>query len=97
MFVSAALSGVVGGLIAAGFLKMDGLGGWEGWRYLFAIEGGITILIGVAALYFIADGWQSCRFLTPRQKLLMKTREVQAAQFIGNQSFSWLEVRKAFT
>ena len=25
------------------------------------------------------------------------TREVQAAQFIGNQDFSWLEVKKAFT
>lgn len=97
MFVSAALSGVVGGLIAGGFLKMDGLGGWEGWRYLFAIEGAITIVIGFASFWFIADGWQSCRFLTPRQKLLMKVRDVQAAQFNGDQNFSWLEVRKAFT
>ncbi|GAA5982317.1 hypothetical protein JCM5350_006142 [Sporobolomyces pararoseus] len=97
MFVSAALAGTVGGLIAGGFLKMDGLAGWEGWRYLFAIEGAITIVIGLASFYFIADGWQNARFLTPRQKLLMRTREVQAAQFIGDQSFSWLEVRKAFT
>ncbi|GAA6008088.1 hypothetical protein JCM11491_001877 [Sporobolomyces phaffii] len=96
MFVSAALSGVVGGLIASGFLKMDGLGGWEGWRYLFAIEGAITIVIGFAAIYCIPDGWQSARFLTPRQKLLMRCREVQAAQFIGDQAFSWLEVKKAF-
>ncbi|GAA5900027.1 uncharacterized protein JCM6883_006066 [Sporobolomyces salmoneus] len=97
MFVSAALSGVVGGLIAAGFLKMDGLAGWAGWRYLFAIEGAITMVIGFASLYFIADGWQSCRFLSPRQKLLMKVREAQAAQFNGSQDFSWQEVRKAFT
>lgn len=36
--MSAAIAGVVGGLIAAGFLKMDGVAGLEGWRWLYIIE-----------------------------------------------------------
>jgi MFS family permease len=32
LFISAAISGVVGGLIAAGLLKMDGLHGLRGWQ-----------------------------------------------------------------
>ncbi|CEQ42619.1 SPOSA6832_04445, partial [Sporobolomyces salmonicolor] len=95
MFVSAALSGVVGGLIAAGFLKMDGLGGWEGWRYLFAIEGGITVLISIAIAFYVPDSYHHAHYLTPRQKLLMRVREVQSAHYTGSQDFSWGEVRKA--
>jgi len=34
---------------------------------------------------------------SPEDIELYSTREVQAAQFIGNQDFSWLEVKKAFT
>ncbi|GAA5948613.1 hypothetical protein JCM21900_005190 [Sporobolomyces salmonicolor] len=95
MFVSAALSGVVGGLIAAGFLKMDGLGGWEGWRYLFAIEGAITVLISIAIAFYVPDSYHHAHYLTPRQKLLMRVREVQSAHYTGSQDFSWGEVRKA--
>lgn len=38
MFMSAATAGVVGGLIAAGLLKMDGLQGLAGWSWLYIVE-----------------------------------------------------------
>ncbi|GAA5950096.1 hypothetical protein JCM10213_001856, partial [Rhodosporidiobolus nylandii] len=97
MFVSAALSGVVGGLIGAGLLRLDGRGGLAGWEWLFLVEGVITIVIGFACFFFIADDPQSAWYLSPRQKLLMKARDLQAKEYIGNQDFSWKEVRKALT
>ncbi|GAA6060158.1 hypothetical protein JCM10212_005159 [Sporobolomyces blumeae] len=97
MFVSSAVSGVVGGLIAGGFLKMDGLAGWEGWRYLFSIEGAITVVIGILAIFVIADSYQTAKFLSPRQKLLMRVREIQSRQYTGtNDAFSWSHVKAAF-
>jgi len=39
LFVCTAISGAVGGLLAYGLLKMDGIAGQAGWRWLFWIEG----------------------------------------------------------
>ncbi|GJN93252.1 hypothetical protein Rhopal_006299-T1 [Rhodotorula paludigena] len=97
LIVSAATAGVVGGLIAAGLLKMDGTHGLEGWRWLYIVEGAITIGIGLISPIFIANSPQTAWYLSDRQKLLVKVRTVQSRQYNGNDAFSWAEVRKAFT
>ncbi|GAA5920932.1 hypothetical protein JCM3775_004011 [Rhodotorula graminis] len=97
MFVSAATAGVVGGLIAAGLLKMDGLQGLAGWSWLYIVEGAITIAIGATSYFFIADSPETAWYLSPRQKLLTRVRKVQSKQYNGDESFSWVEVRKAFS
>jgi MFS family permease len=33
-YLSSALSGAFSGLLAAGIAQMDGLGGYEGWRWM---------------------------------------------------------------
>ncbi|KAH7324436.1 major facilitator superfamily domain-containing protein [Stachybotrys elegans] len=38
---------IVGSLIAAGVLQMRGILGWGGWRWLFLLEGIITLLVGI--------------------------------------------------
>lgn len=40
---------VIGALLAAGILNMRGLSGLSGWRYLFLIEGLLTLIIGCAS------------------------------------------------
>ncbi|KAF9260695.1 major facilitator superfamily transporter [Marasmius fiardii PR-910] len=97
LFISAALSGVVGGLIAAGLLKMNGLAGMEGWQWLYCVEGVITIVIGIIAIPFVPDSYEEAWYLTRRQKFLMRVREVQSREYMGDASFSWGEVKKAFT
>ena len=97
LFISAALSGTVGGLVAAGFLKMDGVGGIEGWRWIFIIEGAITIVIGLISVFVIADRWQDATYLSDRQMVLMKVRDAKAAMFSKDDGFSTVEIKKAFT
>jgi hypothetical protein len=41
------LTFIISAFLATGILRLRGHGGWEGWRWLFALEGGLTALIGV--------------------------------------------------
>lgn len=91
------ISGCVGGLLAAGLLKMDGLRGLEGWRWLYIIEGAITLVVGLAYFFLIADSPETARHLTNDDKALVILRAKQEAVFSKDEGFSWVEVRKALT
>lgn len=44
MFFSAAsVAGAFSGLLAFGIAKLDGVGGLEGWRWIFILEGLATV------------------------------------------------------
>jgi hypothetical protein len=68
--------------MAYGILRLRGYGGWEGWRWLFALEGGLTALIGIFAWFYLPpsptqtaswfrgkDGW-----FDEREETIMVTR-----------------------
>ncbi|GAA5850520.1 hypothetical protein JCM8547_001901 [Rhodosporidiobolus lusitaniae] len=42
--------------LAVGLLKMRGIGGYAGWRWMFLIEGLFTLLIGVASFFLLPPG-----------------------------------------
>lgn len=46
---------VVSSFLAYGILRLRGRSGLrgEGWRYLFAIEGGLTALLGILAWFYL--------------------------------------------
>jgi MFS family permease len=50
-FSSTSLAGAFGGLLASAIGKMDFLRGYRGWRWIFIIEGVVTVLIGVVFLF----------------------------------------------
>ncbi|KAL2832293.1 major facilitator superfamily domain-containing protein [Aspergillus pseudoustus] len=54
-FCASALSGAFSGLLAAAISNMDGVGGYAGWRWIFLIEGLITVLLGVACFFLLID------------------------------------------
>lgn len=45
---------VVSPLIAYGVLRLRGVHGYEGWRYLFLIEGLINLAVGIASFFMMA-------------------------------------------
>lgn len=56
MFLFAsALSGAFSGLLAAGIAKMHGVGNLEGWRWIFILEGILTVVLGVACFFLLID------------------------------------------
>jgi len=68
-FSAAALAGSFGGLLAAAITEMDGVGGYEGWRWIFIIEGLITVFVGIFCWWMVNDFPDTARFLTADEKL----------------------------
>jgi MFS family permease len=95
LFVSAALSGSFGGLFAYALLKMDGVAGLEGWRWLFIIEGCASVLIAISAYFTLADKYESASFLNEEDKSLMRIRAEITARYNGDQEFNWADVKRA--
>lgn len=54
-YCASALSGAFSGLLAAGIARMDGVGGLEGWRWIFILEGLASVVLGVACFFFLID------------------------------------------
>lgn len=55
LYCAAAISGAFSGLLAAGIAEMSGVGGYRGWRWIFILEGILTIALGVASFWLLPD------------------------------------------
>ena len=68
-YSSALIAGAFGNLIAAGILNgMDGRLGMSAWRWLYIIEGAITVAMGIVVCFFLPDFPQTWKSLTAEQK-----------------------------
>lgn len=65
LYCAAALSGAFSGLLAAAIAEMSGVGGYNGWRWIFILEGIVTIGLGIGAYFILPDSpSHSKRWLT---------------------------------
>jgi MFS family permease len=62
-FSAAALAGSFGGLLAAAIEKLDGKGNLAGWRWIFILEGLLTVVVAVASFWMVHDFPADARFL----------------------------------
>ncbi|KAH9889522.1 MFS general substrate transporter [Cubamyces lactineus] len=74
------ISNAFGSLMAAGILsRMEGKLGIRAWRWLFYIEGAITVTIGILAAFLLPDYPHNTRWLTPAQRRLAQVRLAEDA------------------
>ena len=67
-YCASALSGAFSGLLAAGIAQMDGVGGQQGWRWIFLLEGMATVVFGAACFFLLIDTPAlSTRWLNPNE------------------------------
>ena len=72
--VAVPLSSVVAGPVSGLLLKMDGIWGLAGWKWLFLLEGLPVVVIGLMMLKMLADRPEQAAWLTPAERAVVSTR-----------------------
>jgi MFS family permease len=96
IFAFSAFASAFGGLLAYGLTQINGPNGFQGWRWLFCVEGAMTLII-VPIVYVVfprtpTTAW----FLSEEEKALMQARYDADASWGYDERFSWKECLKAF-
>ena len=73
---------------------MEGIGGLNGWRWIFILEGILTVLIGVSVPWVLPDSPDAAKFLTQAEKDIINYRlahdsGTEAGRVGTNESFKW--------
>lgn len=77
-YTAAAASGAFSGLLAYGIVNMDGLGGYEGWRWIFLIEGLASVIAGCVSLFLLPDTPAlSSKWLEPEEVRFLELTQIK--------------------
>ena len=76
-FNSVTLAGAFGGLLASGIDRMDGTQNYSGWRWIFIIEGILTIAVSVVSYFFITDFPETATWFSSDEKSFMRARTLE--------------------
>lgn len=74
LWSSAILSGAFSGLLAYGLAHLDGVAGYGGWRWIFIIEGAVTVLVAVGAMFILPDWPHTAKFLSEAERHMLERR-----------------------
>jgi predicted MFS family arabinose efflux permease len=66
-------------------------GGLEGWRWIFIVEGLLTVFVGALSFIFLPNAIESARFLSATEKAHARHRIEESAI---HEPFAWEEVRR---
>jgi MFS family permease len=77
-FMSIAVCGLIGGPVSGAIMKyMDGVTGLAGWQWLFLLEGVPSVLLGLLVLAVVDDRIDDAKWLTSKEKDLLKSHLAQ--------------------
>ncbi|KAJ5690847.1 hypothetical protein N7462_005239 [Penicillium macrosclerotiorum] len=95
-FSAASLAGAFGGILAWAIAHMDGVGGLGGWRWIFILEGLLTIFVSVIAYFWVYDYPATAKFLSEEEREFIQFRLKNDNDSTRNEKFSWAAVFDAF-
>ncbi|KAK9419592.1 putative Alcohol acetyltransferase [Seiridium unicorne] len=97
LYLSVGMAGGFGGLFAYALLKLDGVRGIAGWRWLFIVKGILSVCIAIALWVGMPDSYENANFLNNEDKELMRLRMIKHDRYMRlNESFDKREVSKPF-
>ncbi|KAF2667736.1 MFS general substrate transporter [Microthyrium microscopicum] len=106
-FSAAGAAGAFSGLLAYAISFMHGTRGLEGWRWIFILEGILTVLVALLAFWGVSDYPEKATFLTEEeraftierlkyQNVIKENPNGQNKGVEANDDFSWPAIRAAF-
>lgn len=99
-YCAAPLSGAFGGLLATGLAQISA-GGYDSWPWIFFIEGAITVVFGVVAIFYLPNTPARSTFLTEEEKRVALHRMqsdshgASTDKDVDHEKFSWHWVKVA--
>lgn len=81
---------------------MDGVGGYAGWRWIFILEGLLTVVVAVMAFFTLYDFPETAPFFTERERAFVVHRLRYQGTKPGSkkvaqaEAFEWKYVFDAF-
>ncbi|KAL2127325.1 hypothetical protein VTI74DRAFT_10924 [Chaetomium olivicolor] len=94
-FGAAALAGSFGGILAYGIGHMAGVVWENGWRWIFILEGLVTVVVAVAAYWFIYNYPDTAEFLSENERSFIRSRLASDSDATHDERFTWDNVVKA--
>lgn len=73
-FSAGIIAGAFGGLFAYALEHMNGKGGYAGWRWIFIIEGLLTLVVAILCKFFVVDWPETAKFLSGEERALLVKR-----------------------
>ncbi|ODV88581.1 hypothetical protein CANCADRAFT_124711 [Tortispora caseinolytica NRRL Y-17796] len=73
-YASASFAGAFSGLLAYAISQMSGIAGLLGWRWIFILEGIVTVIFGAASYWMLCDDPRRTRWLTSDEIRLLQLR-----------------------
>ena len=101
-FSAASVVGAFSGVLAYGIAKMDGVGGYAGWRWIFILEGLLTVVVVVLSFWTLYDFPDSASFLKTEERAWVVHRlryqgvTAEAKTVAQANRFRWRYVLAAF-
>ena len=95
-FVSAsAISLMVGSPLAAYVMEIfNGVGGYKGWQWLFIVEGIPSVIMGIAAYFYLTDSPRKSAWLTEQQKQHVEFELAAESKALGDREHKvWASLR----
>ena len=101
-FSAASMAGAFSGLLAFTLEKMDGISGLQGWRWIFIIEGIVTVAVACGCYWLLPDSPETASFLTSEEKDFICRRLAEdagtgAGHVRTREAFQWKYLRAALT
>ena len=99
-YSAASIAGSFSGLLAFGIQHMDGVGGLGGWRWIFILEGIVTVVLGCVLPWALPDSPSAASFLTQDEKdfvILQLQREqgITGTTATAKDKFQWSILKAA--
>ncbi|OAX83846.1 hypothetical protein ACJ72_01776 [Emergomyces africanus] len=96
-FSAASIAGAFSGLLAFAIAKMDGVAGLDGWRWIFILEGILTVVVAVIAFFVIQDYPETAKFLTEAERawVVHRLRYQYSDTAVKTENFQWKYVKDA--
>ncbi|MCD2163798.1 MFS transporter [Comamonas koreensis] len=67
-YFGAPLAFIFGSPLSGLLLELDGMGGWHGWQWMFAVEGLMAVAVGIWAYFYLTNRPADAQWLTADER-----------------------------